>query len=211
MVALLTAACAKSPAPAPSSTSAVAGVGINPTRIKRIGRELPSGYEVTSVSGVAGPAAIWGLGAGWTADPAQCATLADPAAGHGQSAQGLSGSGAGGIVYAVVADYPARRLDPAILAECPRWTLSDGRTRSEVRLVDSPHIDGSQTIGLASDTTTSAEGGTKIESRAKTFTAYLGDHYAFTTLITDPGSAHPPLTPQFAADLLAKMVSALRG
>jgi hypothetical protein len=40
--------------------------------------------------------------------------------------------------------------------------------------------------------------------------AYLGDYYAFTTLISDPGSPESPLTPQFAADLLVKTVSALR-
>jgi hypothetical protein len=39
----------------------------------------------------------------------------------------------------------------------------------------------------------------------------LGDYYAFTTLISDPGSPDPALTPQFAADLLVKTVSELRG
>jgi hypothetical protein len=63
---------------------------------------------------------------------------------------------------------------------------------------------------MAADTTTSVEGGNEIVSRASTFTAYLGDYYAFTTLISDPGAAHPPLPPQFAADLLVKSVSALR-
>jgi Domain of unknown function (DUF5642) len=87
----------------------MAGVRINPANIKRIGREMPDGYEVTSVAGVAAPEAIWGLGPGWTANPAQCATLADPAAGHGRSAQGVSGSGAGGILYAVVAFFPGAR------------------------------------------------------------------------------------------------------
>ena len=98
LVGVLVAACAKGPAATPSATSPAAGHDINPSRIKRIARDMPRGYEVTSVSGVAAPASIWGLGSGWTADPAQCATLADPAAGHTESAQGVSGSGAGGIV-----------------------------------------------------------------------------------------------------------------
>lgn len=211
MMAVLTAACAKVPGPTPSSTAPTAKQAINPARIKRIGPDLPSGYEVTSVLGVAAPAAIWGLGPDRTTDPTQCAMLADPAGEHGQSAQGVSGSGAGGIVYAVVAEFPARRLDPALTADCPRWTITTGRARSDVRLVEPPHIDGTETVGMASDTTTSAEGGRRIGSHAETFTAYLGDYYAFTTLITDPGSPQPPLTPQFAADLLAKTVSALRG
>ena len=172
---------------------------------------MPSGYEVTSVSGVAAPATTWGLGSGWTADPAPCATLADPAGGHTESAQGVSGSGTGGIVYAIVAQLPAPRPDPAVLAGCPGWTVINGRARSDVRLTDPPHIDGAETVAMASDTTTSAEGGRRIESHAETFIAYLGEYCAFTTLVTDPGSAHSPLPPQFAADLLVKTVSALRG
>jgi hypothetical protein len=207
----LAAACAKGATPPPSATSPAAGHAINPSRIKRIASDMPSGYERTTVSGPVAPATIWGLGTGWTADPAQCAPLADPAAGHTESAQGVSGSGAGGIVYAVVAPLAVAGPDLAVVAACPRWTVTNGRARSEVRLVDAPHIDGAHTVAMASDTTTSAEGGRRIESHADTFIAYLGDSFAFTTLVTDPGSAHAPLRPQFAADLLVKTVSALRG
>ena len=72
-------------------------------------------------------------------------------------------------------------------------------------------VDGAQTLGMTTDTTTQAEGGKRIGSHAETVIAYLGDYYAFTTVVTDPGSAHPPLSPQFAADLLVKTVAALRG
>lgn len=172
---------------------------------------MPSGYEATTVSGVAAPATTWGVGVGWTAEPAQCAALADPAAGHTESAQGVSASGAGGIVYAVVAPLAAAGPAPAVAAGCPRWTVTNGRSRSEVRLVDPPQVVGADTVAMASDTTTSAEGGRRIESHAETFIAYLGDSFAFTTLVTDPGSAHAPLPRQFAADLLVETVSALRG
>src|ERR1700739_56295 len=102
-VALLLAACAhpREPAAAPSNTAAERH--INPVNIRRVGRELPPGYEVGAVSGVAAPPASWGLGGDGAANPARCAALADPAGGHGQSAQGISGSGTGGIVYVVVA------------------------------------------------------------------------------------------------------------
>ncbi len=208
---MLVCACGKSPAPKPSVPSPPPGHVINPSRIKRIGRDLPRGYEVTSVSSVADPVTSWGLGSGWTADPPACAALADPAVGRTESPQGVSGSGAGGIVYAVVAPLPAAHLDPIVVAGCPRWIVTNGRARSDVRLVDPPRIDGAQTVAMTSDTTTSAEGGVRIGSHAETVIAYLGDYYAFTTLVTDPGSAQAPLPPQFAADLLAKTVSALRG
>jgi Domain of unknown function (DUF5642) len=211
LTVVLASACAKVPSTTPSAVSPAAGHVINPSRIKRISRDLPSGYEVSNFNGVAAPAAVWGLGNGWTVEPPQCAALADPAAGHTESAQGVSGSGAGGVIYAVVAQLRAARLDAAVLTGCSRWTVINGRARSDVRLIDAPHIDGAETVALASETSTSAEGGMRIGSHAETFVAYLSDFYAFTLLVTDPGSTNSPLPAQFAVDLLGKTVSALRG
>lgn len=211
-VLAVTCACSGVPKTAHSNTP-VRAVHINPANIRRVAGELPPGYEVAKVAGISAPARLWGLGAASMANPPQCAPLADPARGRGESAQGVSGSGTGGIVDAVVAASPSGpvALDPNLVAQCRQWTMSTGRATANVRLIDPPRIDGVETLGMASDTTTSVEGGTETVSRAYTFIAYLGDYYAFTTLITDPGSAHPPLTPQFAADLLVKTVSALRG
>lgn len=210
-VALLTAACAdaREPAPAPSGSSVH---HVNPANIKRVGRDLPPGYEVTAVSGVAGPTATWGLRTGWTADPPRCAALADPAYGPGESARGISGSGSGGIVYALVMASPAGPVapDPALVGACPHWTMTNGRATARVRLTEAPRIDGTPTLGMATDTSTSVEGGNEISLRANTFTAYLGDYVAFTTAVTDPGSPQPPLPRQSVADLLVKAVAALR-
>jgi len=64
---------------------------------------------------------------------------------------------------------------------------------------------------MTAEIRTSVEGGNEIGSQASTFTAYLGDYYAVTTVVSDPGSPNAALTPQFAADLLVKTVSAVRG
>lgn len=88
--------------------------------------------------------------------------------------------------------------------------MTDTHTTASVRLADAPHIDGADTLAMTVDIRSSVESGAEIDSRAYTFTAYLGDYYAFTTLTTDPGSALPALPPQFAADLLVKTVSTLR-
>ncbi len=185
---------------------------VNPANIKRVVRELPPNYEVTTgIPSGASPRVIWSLEADARAKPPQCATLADPGNGRDQSAQGFSGSGAGGIVDAVVVALPGPvDLDQGVVAACGRWTMIDGHTTASVRLIDAPHIDGVATLGMVADTKSSVESGTEIDSRAYTFTAYLGNYYAFTTLITDPGSALPALPPQFAADLLVKTVSTLR-
>ncbi|MGH3564081.1 MAG: DUF5642 family protein, partial [Mycobacterium sp.] len=90
-------------------------------------------------------------------------------------------------------------------------TMVAGRATAHVRLIDPPRVEGVTTVAMASDISTFVEGGNQISARAQTFTAYLGDYWAFTTLVVDPGSAHPALDPRFAAELLVKATSALRG
>ncbi|BCI85956.1 hypothetical protein NIIDMKKI_11620 [Mycobacterium kansasii] len=121
--------------------------------------------------------------------------------------------GEGGIVGAVVVAVRPRPVAPGsdVVAGCAQWTMSDGHTSAAIRLIDPPHIDGAPTLAMVADVRTSVESGTEIDSRTYTFIAYLGDYYAFTTLTTDPGSMLPPLPPRFAADLLVKTVSTLRG
>ena len=215
---LLVTACANSPGPTPSASRSPSahGTAVNPANIKRVVRDLPPNYEVTtSIPSGASPRVIWSLEADAAvtgAKPAQCATLADPGHGRDQSAQGVSGSGAGGVIDAVVVALPGPvDLDHNLVAACGQWTMTAGHTTASVRLTDPPHVDGAETLGMVVDIKSSVESGTEIDSRAYTFTAYLGDCYAFTTLTTDPGSALPALPPQFAADLLVKTVSTLRG
>lgn len=217
-LALLVAGCAHAPAPAPApaTTRVPAPTAINPANVKRVVRELPPGYEAsTGIPDAASPRVIWGLAPGASgsrARPPQCATLADPGNGRGRSAQGVTGSGSGGIVDAVVVAVPGPvDLPGDVVAACGKWTMTAGHTTARVHLTDAPHIDGAQTVGMVADITSSVESGTEIDSRTYTFIAYLGDYYAFTTLTTDPGSVVPALPPQFAADLLVKTVSTLRG
>jgi hypothetical protein len=205
-LSVLVSACAESPSSAPPTPTSRSQV--NPARIDRVRTELPSGYEVAALSGRAAPIAFWGLGPDWTADPQRCGALADPVA--GATMRGWSASGAGGIVYAVVATSTAK-LDQSLIDECGRWTVSAGRTSGSVALVAAPEIDGAATVGLDATATTAVEGGTETHSHADTFTAYLGDYVAFVTVVTDPGSPNPALGQDFAAELLVKTVSALLG
>jgi Domain of unknown function (DUF5642) len=205
-MALAAAACAapNPPQPTPSTTAHQ----VNPARIDRVRGQLPAGYETAELTGPASPAAVWGYGADWRADPPRCAALADPA---GVAATtGWSASGPGGIVYAVVASAAAD-VDPAVLAECGRWTVEGGQTTGTVTLRPPPAVDNASTVAMATESTTVVEGGTQTGSHADTVTAYLGDHVAFVSVVTDPGSPNPQLGADLAADLLAETVSALRG
>jgi hypothetical protein len=208
-LAVLVAACGEPPSSAPSTPTSGSSTQVNPARIDRVRTELPTGYEVAALSGRAAPIAFWGLGPDWTADPQRCGALADPVAG-GTTTRGWSASGAGGIVYAVVATSAAT-LDESLIGECGQWTVSAGRTSGSITLVAAPAIEGAATVGLATKAATAVEGGTETHSHADTFIAYLGEYVAFVTVVTDPGSPNPALGQDFAAELLVKTVSALRG
>jgi hypothetical protein len=195
--------------PAPRTTaSSQARTHVNPANITRARADLPAGYEVTNLTGPASPVAFWGLGPGWTAEPAPCGLLAAPS-GDESTTKGWSASGPGGIVHAAVIGHVT--FDPASLAGCGQWTVTSGNTTGTVNLVDAPAVEGATTVGMATDAKTVVEGGTETTSTASTFSAYLDDYLVFVTVVTDPGSPNPPLGQEFAADLLVKTVAALRG
>jgi hypothetical protein len=208
-LSLCMTACGQSPSSGPSTATSGASTSVNPARIERVRADLPSGYEVAPLAGRAAALAFWGFGRRWTADPPRCLALADPVA-DAATTRGWSASGAGGIVYAVVAGSAAT-LDRSLIDECGQWTVSAGRTSGSVTLVAAPAIDDVATVGLSTTATTVVEGGTETHSHADTFTAYLGDYVAFIAVVTDPGSPNPALGQDFAADLLVKAVGALRG
>lgn len=219
LMALWLAACAAQPNPAASpssdatasSTSAGAGP-VNPANIKRIRPALPAGYEIADVSGPLSAAGLWGFGSGWTAAPPQCAALADPAPAD-PGARGYSASGPGGIVYVVVAVPGHGVPDAGLIGECGQWTMTFAHTTGDVVLApdsDAPHIDGAETVAMTIATRTIVESGTETDGRAVTAQAYVDGHVAFVTLVTDPGSPHPPLDSRVVSDLLVATVSALR-
>jgi hypothetical protein len=211
-VALGVAACGAPSAPSDTPSPSSASAQVNPARIDRARDHLPQGYEVSDLTGRAAPAAFWGFGGDWTADPPQCGVLADPAAGAATT-RGWSASGGGGIVYAAIAGSPPDpvHLDAAVVDACGRWTLSGGQANGDVTLTPAPEIDGAVTVAMSTTTTTVVEGGTETRAHADTVLAYLDDYVALVTVVTDPGSANSQLGHDFAAALMVKTVSALRG
>src|SRR5271154_7584364 len=129
MVFLLLAACTHPSRPAPAPAGGAAARHVDPANIRRVRRDMPPGYEVTTVSDVTAPPGIWGLGGAGVATPPRCAALADPAGGHGQSPQGISGSGPGGTVDAVVvaAQTGPLALDQSLVGRCRQWSMTGRR------------------------------------------------------------------------------------
>jgi predicted small lipoprotein YifL len=214
VVTSVIAGCGRAgPPPAPSATaSSATETQVNPAKIDRVRADLPVGYEVADLSGPASPVAFWGFRPGWVTEPPQCGVLAGPVT-DDATTKGWSGSGPGGIVHAVVTGSPAAPVifDPAVLAECGQWTVISGNTTGTVNLIDAPAIEGAITVGMDTVAKTVVEGGMETTSAVFTFSAYLGDYLVFVTVVADPGSPNPALGQEFAADLLVKTVSALRG
>ena len=199
------------PSAAPPRSTPPPPAQITPSHIGRLAPDFPAGYELAEVNGARSPAGFWGLGDDFTADPAECAALADPVTG-GAPPQGLAGSGAGGIVYAVVvASASPLVADPAVIADCPQFSMLAGRTSATTELIPAPQIDGAATVAMTTAAHTRVEGGTVTDTQIQTVTAYLGDYLSFVAVVTDPGAAGPALPPDFAARLLVKAVATLRG
>lgn len=207
-VPVLVASCGRPTAPT-ESTVAAAATSVNTAYISRARAGLPADYEVGDLAGRSSPVAFWGLGPQWTADPAPCGALGQPAP-PDAPVRGWSASGPGGIVYAAVVQS-AVGLDRALLGDCPTWSASAGHTGAAVTLVDAPDVDGAATVGMTADASTVVEGGSETRSRAETFNAYLDGYVVSVTVVTDPGAVGPALGGDFAATLLVQTVSAVRG
>lgn len=183
-------------------------VVIDPLRINRARAHLPPDYEAAALPRPATAASLWGFGPGWSADPPQCATLADDG-GDDAARHGWAASGAGGIVYAMVA--PADPPAPGLVEQCGQWTVAAGNTDATVTAVDAPDVAEAVTTGMVTTARTVVEGGTSTAGRAATVSAYLGGHVVVIAVVTDPGLPEPALGSDFAATMLTETVRELRG
>lgn len=199
--------CGSAPAPSPSDAAASARV-LKPADVIRVRSELPPGYEVAELRGPLSAVSLWGFGTGWSADPPACAALADPSPSD-RGARGLSASGPGGTVYVVVITAAPPGLD--LVAQCNEWTMLFVHTSAWVRRTDAPTIADAETVAWDAGTRTIVESGAETNSDVSTAVAYLDRHAAFVTVVTDPGSPHPPLGPGFVAEMLRATVAVLRG
>lgn len=202
-VAVMLAACGSPPRQSPAAEQ----TPIDPAAVVDVRSELPAGYEVGDLHGPLSAAALWGFGSGWTADPQQCMPLADPAP-RDSAAQGISASGPGGTVFVLVAASPLPGTD--LITRCDRWSMRYGHTGAEVTRGPSPQIEGATTLSWQAVARTVVESGSATLTNASSALAYLDRHVVVVTVVTDPGSPHPALDPDFADGLLAAAVTRMR-
>lgn len=193
-----------------ASAAPAASSHIDPSNVKRVRSALPAGYETAELTGPISVAALWGFGAGWESQPAQCAVVADPAP-DDLAARGLSASGPGGTIYVIVsAATEVVASNAEIVDACRRWTMTFSHTTGTVELTQAPAIEGAASLSSALTARTAVESGMETDTEIATASAYLDGFVVTVTLLTDPGSRHAPLEPHFVNDLLGKTVTALR-
>ncbi len=86
-----------------------------------------------------------------------------------------------------------------------------GHTTAEVSRVEGPAIEDAETIAWRATARTVVESGSETNSDAFAALAYVDGHVVVVTLVTDPGSADPPLETGYVTGLLKDAVAALRG
>jgi hypothetical protein len=143
-------------------------------------------------------------------DPADCAKYAWtlPAGLKGNiSTLTAEGDGNRFIAMAVETSEPVR-LDPEIIEKCKHVTFTGDNVHGLVDVVDSPQIEGVQTLGKHRQLQTANAMG-----ELYTYVAYLGDYLVVVTAnpIPIPGQPVPAVNVQRAQQLLTDAVTAVRG
>jgi Domain of unknown function (DUF5642) len=146
---------------------------------------------------------------GLTWDPADCAKYAWtlPAGLKGNIAT-ISAEGEGNrfIAMAIETSEPVR-YDPSVVDKCRHVSFSGTDVRGVVDVVDSPHIEGGQTLGKHRQLQTAVGSG-----ELYTYVAYLDNYLVVVTAnpLPVPDQPVPPVNVQRAQELLTDAVAAVR-
>ncbi|MBV8964777.1 MAG: DUF5642 family protein [Mycobacteriaceae bacterium] len=146
---------------------------------------------------------------GLTWDPTDCAKYAWtlPSGLKGNIAT-VSAQGQGNrfIAMAIETSQPVR-YDPAVVDKCRHVTFSGSDVHGVVDVVDSPHVDGAQTLGKHRELQTTVGSG-----ELYTYVAYLDDYLVVVTAnpLPIPNQPVPQVNIQRAQQLLTDAVAAVR-
>ncbi|MBV9514728.1 MAG: DUF5642 family protein [Mycobacteriaceae bacterium] len=146
---------------------------------------------------------------GLTWDPTDCAKYAWtlPSGLKGNIAT-VSAQGQGNrfIAMAIETSQPVR-YDPAVVDKCRHVSFSGADVHGVVDVVDSPHVDGAQTLGKHRELQTTVGSG-----ELYTYVAYLDDYLVVVTAnpLPIPNQPVPQVNIQRAQQLLTDAVAAVR-
>ena len=148
---------------------------------------------------------------GITFDPPECGKYAGgqtlPTGLKGNMAA-VSAEGEGNRFIAIAVETSERvPYDSTIADKCKHVTMSGATVHGVVDIVDSPHIDGAQTLGTHRQLQTAVGSGELYN-----YVAYLDDYLVVVTAnpLVTPNQPVGPVDTQRARDLLTAAVSAVR-
>lgn len=114
------------------------------------------------------------------------------------------------IAMAVQTSAPVPFSEPG--RNCQKVAFQGGRVRGLIEVVDTPHIDGTHTLGVHRVIQTVVQGKPR-SGELYNYTAHFGDYQVIITAnsITVPGQPSTPVDTKRACDLLVKSVAATKG
>jgi hypothetical protein len=152
---------------------------------------------------------------GLTFDPANCAKVAvgpdmPPDLQGNMAAVSAEGNGVRYVVIAIETSKPVPVNDPG--KDCSKVAFSGSAVRGAFEVVDTPHIDNTQTVGVHRVLQTAAPGGTRT-GELFDYSAQFGDYQVIVIAnpLVIPDQPVAKVDTQRARDLLVKAVAAIRG
>jgi Domain of unknown function (DUF5642) len=187
------------------------------TKINQVKSDFGPGYKVreTAKTGI-DPKALASrkLPPGLTFDPPDCASFVVgedmPADLQGNmAAVAAEGDGGRFIAMAVQTSAAVPFTEPA--RNCKKVVFQGGRVRGLIEVVETPQIEGTQTLGVHRVLQTVVQGKPR-SGELYNYTAHFGDYQVIVTASPIPvqGQAPKPVDTKQARDLLVKSVAAIR-
>jgi hypothetical protein len=187
------------------------------TKIKQVKSDFGPGYKVkeTAKTGVDPKMLVTHkLPPGLTFDPPDCASFVigeDMPSGLQGNMAAVSAEGDGGryIAMALQTSVPVPFIEPA--RNCKKVVFQGGRVRGLIEVVDTPQIEGTQTLGVHRVLQTVVQGKPR-SGELYNYTAHFGDYQVIVTASPIPvqGQAPKPVDTKQARDLLVKSVAAIK-
>jgi hypothetical protein len=198
-----------------ASPEATPSADIN--KIKQVKSEFGPGYKVTETAKTGiDPKVLTThkLPPGLTFDPPDCASFVvgedmPPGLQGNMAAVAAEGDGGRFIAMALQTSVPVPFTEPG--RNCQKVAFKGGRVRGLIEVVDTPQIEGTQTLGVHRVLQTVVQGKPRT-GELYNYTAHFGDYQVIVTVnpMLVQGQPPKPVDTKQARDLLVKSVAAIK-
>lgn len=187
------------------------------SKITQVKSDFGPGYKVKETAKTAIDPKVLAthkLPPGLTFDPPDCAEFVigdDMPAGLQGNMAAVAAEGEGGRFIAMAVQTSASVPFKEPPRNCAKVAFQGGRVRGLIEVVETPHIDGTQTLGVHRLLQTVVQGKPR-SGELYNYTAHFGDYQVIVTAnpMPIPGQPPKPVDTKQARDLLVKSVAAIK-